>query len=463
VRSVEGQGSTFGFELQLERATSLVEEPDDTVALQGIRVLVVDDNATNRELLHHQLQAWGMRDDAVTGGREALDCLRAAQTGDDPYAIGLLDGMMPGMSGPELALAIRRDPQLRGIKLALLTSFGLQGESDRQAREAGVSQQLHKPVRKAQLLRCLRKLLKGEISGRPLDAATKPPDRAEPVLAQWDVRVLLVEDNEVNQKVAEAVLALFGCAVDVANHGREALDWLERRSYDLVLMDCQMPVMDGFQATACIRERERRALAETGRPAKRLPIVALTAHAISGDRDRCLAAGMDDYLTKPFARDELLAVLQRWLPAPVPSPAAIEPPPSPSPSPPTGTPAADLDRESSIDRSVLDKIRALERGGAAGLLARVVELYLRGTPPLIEQMRQAIDANDEGALRVAAHTLKSSSANVGAMKLNGLCKELESQARQGQVADPAGQVAAIEQEFIAARTLLRQQLPEGSP
>jgi signal transduction histidine kinase/CheY-like chemotaxis protein/HPt (histidine-containing phosphotransfer) domain-containing protein len=459
VRSVGGQGSTFGFVLRLERAADWAEEPGNTNDLRGVRVLVVDDNATNREILHHQLQAWGLRADAVASGREALDCLRAAQSDNDPYAIALLDRVMPVMNGVELALVIRQDPRLRGVKLALLTSLSLRGESDLPAGEAGVSQQLHKPVRKAQLLRCLRKLLKDEISGRSPDATANAADRAEPVLARRDARVLLVEDNEVNQKVAQAVLGLFGCTVDIANHGREALDCLERGSYDLVFMDCQMPVMNGFQATALIRERERQAAA-TGQPARRLPIVALTAHAVSGDRERCLAAGMDDYLSKPFARQDLAEVLRRWLPASVQSSAETKPSTHPSPPPGTGMPAADDGQEACIDQGVLDKIRMLERGGAVGLLARVVELYLRGTPSLIEQMKQAIGIDDQEALRVAAHTLKSSSANVGAMKLHGLCKELESQARQRRVVEPVGQIAAIEREFIAARTLLRRELPE---
>ncbi len=462
VHSIEGQGSTFEFALQLERATRLAVEPEDTKALRGVRVLVVDDNATNREILHHQLQAWGMRDHAVASGREALDYLRVSQTSKDPCAIALLDGMMPEMSGPELALAIQQDPQLRGIKLAMLTSLSFQGPLYQQAQQAGVSLQLHKPVRKAQLLQCLRKLLKGEISGRPSGAVAAPPDRAEPLLARRDARVLLVEDNVVNQEVAKATLERFGCAVDIANHGQEALEWVEKRAYDLVFMDCQMPVMDGFQATALIRERERKTQAETGQSIQRLPIVALTAHAISGDQDRCLAAGMDDYLSKPFAWEDLAAILQRWLPSPVQTPVELGRPVTDSPTTANDLPAASIEPESSIDQGVLDKIRTLERNGSPGLVARLVDLYLQGTPPLLERMKRAVADRDCEELRKAAHSLKSSSANVGAMPLHGLCKELELQARNRQVADAAGKIAVIEQEFMMARSILRQELPEDS-
>jgi signal transduction histidine kinase/CheY-like chemotaxis protein/HPt (histidine-containing phosphotransfer) domain-containing protein len=463
VRSFEGRGSTFGFTLRLERAVQPPEEPADANGLRGVRILVVDDNATNREILHHQLQAWGMRDDSVASGHDALARLRMVQASADPYAIALLDEVMTGMNGLDLAAAIQDDPQLRGLKLVLLTSSSLPGRIQERARQIGVSQQLPKPVRASQLQQCLRKLLEGEISKRRLDTSS-PGDSAELALAWRDMRVLLVEDNLVNQEVAKATLAHFGCAVAVANHGQEALDWLERHDCDLVLMDCQMPVMDGLQATALIREREQKARAETGQPVWRLPIVALTAHAISGDRERCLAAGMDDYLSKPFMREDLAAVLDRWLPALVQSPAAIERPPitSLSVSSPTRIPAAGFDRESSIDQGALDKICALERDGAIGLLARVIGLYLQGTPPLIEQMRQAIGTNDDESLHVAAHSLKSSSANVGAMKLHGLCKELESQARRRQVVDAVGQIALIEREFKAVRTILRQELPVDS-
>jgi signal transduction histidine kinase/DNA-binding response OmpR family regulator/HPt (histidine-containing phosphotransfer) domain-containing protein len=451
VHSAEGRGSTFEVTLRWPQAASLPAPPQDPAALQGARLLIVDDNATSREILRRQLQAWGARVDAVAGGHEALADLRIVQASDDPYTLALLDEAMPEMNGLELARAIHADPQWQGIRLVLLTALDLPEALDRSAHRARISQ-LPKPVRRTALLQCLRALLGNE-------ASAHPPARAEPVLTGRDARVLLVEDNPVNQEVAKLMLAHFGCTVTVANHGQQALELLDRGDCDLVLMDCQMPVMDGFQATMRVRERERR-LRESGQEVKRLPIVALTAHAISGDRDRCLAVGMDDYLSKPFTREELAAILNRWLPPPAPSPTATEPPPVAVSSPVPAPPAVDGVRESSLDRGVLGKMRLLERDGAAGLVARLIELYLQGTPALVERMRQAIAAADDETLRAAAHSLKSSSANVGAMKMHDLCRELESWTRQRRVTDAAGQVAAIEQEFVAARTCLRQELVE---
>jgi TMAO reductase system sensor TorS len=284
-----------------------------------------------------------------------------------------------------------------------------------------------------------------------------PPDTGGPSASRWDARILLVEDNLVNQEVAKAALAQFGCIVEVANDGREALDCLDRQAYDLVFMDCQMPVMDGFEATTRIREGERRR-EETDQPVKRQSIVALTAHAISGDRDRCLAVGMDDYLTKPFARDDLLAILRRWLPASnqpfdlkSPTPTAS---PSALPSPPDG--------KEPLDPGVLEEIRVLERKGAPKLLARLIGLYLRDAPRQIEELRQAMAGNDHENLRAIAHTLKSSSANIGALDFSQVCREIETAARAGQPERVARQIGDLSRDFARVEAALHAIVREGA-
>jgi len=482
VRSVEGQGSTFELDLRLKRAADGAEEPDETTALAGVRALVVDDNASCREFLGHQLQAWGLRAEAVASAHEALDCLRAAQSGNDPYAVALLDGVMPEMNGVELAMAIHQDPGLQGVKRVLLTSFGMPQELDQPARVAGVSQQLPKPVRAAQLLRCLCEVLRDPVTGHPREVTVRPAEHAEPALARRNARVLLVEDNTVNQEVAVATLAQLGCAVDVANNGQEALAWLQRRSYDLVFMDCQMPIMDGFETTTRIREREHKVVEDSGPAAHRLPIVALTAHAISGDRDRCLAVGMDDYLTKPFARDDLLGVLRRWLPpteepslgSDVVAPGASRPREASAPEGAVGQPLARMPAISTsstplgstaarLDDRALAQIRGLQRPGQPSLLGKIVGLYLDGAPALLQGMREAVASGDGEALRQAAHGLKSSSANLGATQLAALCKELEQRGRDHRLEDAPALLREVDQHYAWVEEALVIEMAKETP
>ena len=395
-----------------------------------------------------------MRADTATSGKDALQQLRAACIAGDPYQIALLDEQMPEISGPDLALAIRADLQLRDTLLVLLAISMFQESLREKSLRAKFEAQLNKPVLQTPLRECLRQLLAGD-GAEPLSRAVINPE-CQPDLTQYPgARILVVEDNLVNQEVASATLLQFGCDVTIVNNGQEGLERLERESYDLVLMDCQMPVMDGFQATELIRKRERHAALAKDRPGKRQAVVALTAHAISGDRDRCLKVGMDDYLSKPFSREDMSVILKRWLPA-----ALAKSPTPQAPEVNAGSSSAEAAEPvaASIDQEVLEKIRTLERNGAPNLVARLVGLYLKGTPPLIEQMKKACADADCGALRMAAHTLKSSSANVGAMKLHELCKELESQARNQQIDDAAERIAGIERAFLAAQSVLHQEL-----
>ncbi len=331
VDSTEGRGSTFAFSLRMDRPEVVPAEMEEISWFQGARVLIVDDNLTSREIVCEQLLECGLRGEGAADGEEALARLYSARAGNDPYAVALLDEQMPGMDGPDIALAIRADPLLRDTPLVLLTTSVFHSASHEKELRAKFEQQLSKPVLKTQLLECLHQLFEAT-SASNLDSKTVKREDSRPNLPQYSgARILLVEDNLVNQEVANATLQQFHCTVEIANNGQEALNLLEQSVYDLVLMDCQMPVMDGFRATELIREREReRRAVKSGKSARRLPIVALTAHAISGDRDRCLVAGMDDYLSKPFARESLIAILNRWLLA------------SAQPLAETGLPTADL-------------------------------------------------------------------------------------------------------------------------
>ncbi len=309
VVSERGEGATFWFTVQLEQSAARLDSAAVSRRnLTGLRVLVVEDNATNRDILHHQVTGWGMSSGSAETGIQALSLLRAAAARSAPYDLAIVDMKMPGMDGIALAEAIKADPAISRVRLVMLTSMvGQFGDIER-ARKAGILTCLSKPVRQSDLYDCLVKAVAAEakaLAGRE-EGAFDGTDRGERK-SRFSGRVLLAEDHPVNQEVALAMLEAFDCEVEVVDNGRAALESLARSRYDLVLMDCQMPEMDGFSATAEIRRREDAS-------GSRMPVVALTASAMQGDREKCLAAGMDDYLAKPFTQDKLYAMLERWLP-----------------------------------------------------------------------------------------------------------------------------------------------------
>ena len=297
VESAPGRGALFRISVCLETAPATQTYPRaGQAALVGRRVLVVDDNATNLNIVRRQTAALGMVVDTARDGFEALERLRAALN-QAPYDVAIIDMKMPGMSGVELAYAMRAEQASRAPRLVMLTSL-MPSDGVRAARQAGILAYLNKPVRRAELERVLREVI--NTPGSSTGAAGVPSDVVKPS----NGRVLLAEDNPVNKTVAVSMLRRLGFTVEVAGNGAEAVDAYRRGGFDLILMDCQMPVMDGYEASAAIRATELSGV--------RVPIVALTANAVQGDRERCLAAGMDDYLSKPFRKEQLMAILKRY-------------------------------------------------------------------------------------------------------------------------------------------------------
>ncbi|MCW5893330.1 MAG: response regulator [bacterium] len=295
VTSTPGAGSTFHVELTLaKKPQPAIAPPPPAVALAGLRVLVVDDNETNRRVLQGHCRAWGAQVDAVDSGSAALQALREAA---EPYGLVLLDMQMPDIDGEQTMRAIRCDPRFADLPVVLLASMGQCLSAE--ARAMGFAAALTKPVRQPHLLKALTAVVaRPEPAPRPAAPSAAAADAATPL----GLRVLLAEDNPVNQQVALAMLRRWGCRVDAVGNGREAVEALGRAPYDVVLMDVQMPEVDGLSATAAIRVREH---AGGGH----VPIVALTAHAMPEDRERCLGAGMDHYVAKPTKWSELLAIL----------------------------------------------------------------------------------------------------------------------------------------------------------
>lgn len=296
LRSQEGEGSTFGFTTSFEKQGNPVVELE-VGALQGLRVLIVDDNPTNRKIVHHFIISWGMRNGTAASGREALELLRKAAMERDPYRIVLLDYQMPEMDGVGLAARIKTDRLLAETHLVMLTSLGAKLPESVMS-EVGIALYLQKPVRQSELFNALVSVINRKV---PTEAVVETEARnAGSTSAPSKLRILVAEDNPVNQKIALRQLQKLGYKADAVAHGNEVLHALRAVGYDVVLMDCQMPELDGYAATRAIRAQID--ICNTY-------IIAMTANAMQGDREKCLAAGMDDYISKPTKMSDLEAAL----------------------------------------------------------------------------------------------------------------------------------------------------------
>ncbi len=433
-----GNGSTFWFTLPLRKQDGESVAPTSRYsALAGHHMLVVDDNATNREILGHQLRALGVTVSLANSAREALTLLR---DGGPACDLAVLDMHMPEMEGMDLVREIRSRMRHRdSMRIVILSSVGAIAPAD-DLKPLDISAWLKKPIRQLDLQSCLEAVLASttESSAMPAVDAVGVPDKIQ-------AHVLLVEDHPVNQLVAQKMLEALGCTVTLAANGHEAIAARWRHPVDVILMDCQMPEMDGYTASRELRQRER------ATKAPRLPIVALTANALEGDRERCLDAGMDDYLTKPFRRDTLRAMLARWI--------------GDSQSAATAQ-KQEIDMSTNqeppaVDTEALDAIRALANESAPDLLAQVVHLYLEAGPRLLDSLRSGMATGDKDAVRAAAHTLKSSSANVGASRLAELCKQLEHASRTGTFTPQTPSFDDVRAEYSRVEIELKRQVGNG--
>ncbi len=392
-------------------------------------MLVVDDNQTNRVVLASQLLAWDVHADLACDATEALKYLRAAAAASSPYDLALLDLAMPGMDGLELAAIVSCDPELCSVPMLLLSSVSIEAEA---AADAGFVARLTKPVRLAALYDALLNTIAPEARQEP---PTGPSPLPAPSAGSRGT-LLVVEDHAINQEVAKGILAKLGFGCDVAGDGREALAALERRSYDAVLMDWHMPEMDGFQATVEIRRRE------AGR--RHVPIIAMTAGALAEDREKCLAAGMDDYVSKPVKEKDLESVLNRWL---VGAPSTTTATTHPQGGSPEST-------DEVLDAVQFDGLRRLAAAsGDPSFLRTLVDNYIDDAESQIEELRQAAARGDAPALLAVAHGLRGTSATIGAAGVATACQSLENSAVRGEI-DGAGGLDRVAGELRRAKKAL---------
>jgi signal transduction histidine kinase/CheY-like chemotaxis protein len=420
------EGSTFHFTAQLGITDARPEPP--AVNLTDLPVLIVDDNSVNRRVLHDLLIRWRMRPTVVDSGASALRALIEATERHQPFALVLLDANMPEMDGFEVARRIRDTENIGGATIMMLSSSGRYDESNK-CREVGIATHLTKPVDQRELLSAIGRVLAREPGQRAVLPSTMLP--AE--LPAKRLRILLAEDNPVNQRLAASLLERRGHHVTIAANGREAVTAVGTEAFDVILMDVQMPEMGGFEATAAIRGLE------AGGRIAHVPIVAMTAHAMKGDRERCLAAGMDEYLTKPLDPRHLCALVEQMAGAP-----AI------GATPPAATPAAAVEDIGTLSADVLARV-----GGDRELLAEISRLFVDDAPRHLEHIRQALDASDGEALRRAAHGLKGAAANFDAEGVVSAARALEEMGRTGDFTTHEAEWQSLTRETDRLISILR--------
>ena len=447
LNSAEGRGSEFWFTVRLAKQAESERPAIPAAELRGARILVVDDNATNREVLTVQLRAWDARPQEVPDGPSALLALAQARDAGDPFLAAILDMQMPDMDGTDVARAIKADETLKDTRLVLLTSLGQRGDA-RQMEEIGFAAYLMKPARQSDLFDGLSAVL----AGAPVSLGARHIVTRHAVreMRRGAIRILLAEDNLTNQQVALGILRKLGLRADAVGDGAEAIRALETIPYDLVLMDVQMPEVDGFEATARIRDPRSAVLHH------HVPIIAMTAHAMQGDRDRCLEAGMDDYVTKPISPEALATALDRWLPKEEPAEASHPAAARVSrarPAPAVGAVAADPGSVAPLTRSgsatpVFDSAAMMERLMGDQELARiVVDGFLEDAPRLIEALRSSLAAGDAPGTIRGAHTIRGASATVGGEAVRAVASEMEKAGTAGDFGAVSARLPELELEL----------------
>jgi len=422
VASEEGRGSTFSFTVVFEKPPAGSIQPTQKEAdLSGVKVLVTDDFETNRILVTNLLKSWGCRFAEAPDGPSALALLKQAVHEHDPFAAALLDMQMPAMDGAELGRRIKGDEEIKSTRLVMLTSLGKRGDAERLAG-VGFSGYLPKPIRPVLLRKCLALVLgRKEPVGSERDLITR---HTVAEAARKRLRVLVAEDNTTNRIIAVKMLEKLGHMAEAVANGQEVIDSLRRIPYDLVLMDCQMPGIDGFAATRIIRDPGSNVLNP------RIPIIALTAHAMKGDRDLCIEVGMNDYVSKPTNVHDLAAAIERCLSS-VAGFVRADPVVDPVAAP------REFDKEGYLERTLGDRILACE----------ITAAFLADSPPMLDKLSEAIAAGDAGEAGRCAHALKGSAANMGGQVFSGIAADMQDAGKANDLARLAELLPAARSAF----------------
>jgi len=439
VISEGGHGSEFWFTAHLAKQAEWERDVTPPADIRGVHILIVDDNATNREVLITQFKAWGVRAEETPDGPTALQALYLARDADDPFRAAILDMQMPGMDGAVLARIIKADETLKDTRLVLMTSLGQRGDA-KKMEEIGFAAYLTKPARQSELFGCLSAVLALTATAQPAQPIVTRHAIRE--MRRGAVRILLAEDNITNQQVALGIIKKIGLSADAVANGAEALKTLETLPYDLVLMDVQMPVMDGLEATRNIRDPKSAVRNH------QIPIIAMTAHTMQGDRERCLQAGMNDYVTKPVDPQALMEALEKWLPRETAA-TKEQLPGKPKDTPPVSAQEPEV--------PVFDKAGMMSRlMDDEDLASTVIEAFLDDVPKQIEALRGYLETGDATFAERQAHTIKGASANLGGEALRAVAFEMEKAAKAGNLEYVKSHLPELENQFTRLKEAMNE-------
>jgi PAS domain S-box-containing protein len=439
VKSKPDKGSCFWFTIRLEKQKRTEHTPQIFPPnIRGMRALVVDDNRNNRIVLGKMMESFGCYFESAESGTQALKVLRRAATQGKPFKLVLLDMRMPDMDGEQTLRAIKSDPQIREAVVIVLTSVGVRGEVA-QLKALGCAGYLMKPIKQSQLFDAIITVLslqKGKAQNKQKSIVTRHTIAEQ---KRWSIHILLAEDDPVNRKLAATVLERAGFPVDAVDNGQKAIQTLKGKNYDLILMDVQMPEMNGFEATKAIRQM--------GKKGKHIPIVAMTAHAMQGDKERCLKAGMDDYISKPIEPQILIETIERWI--------------RPSVTQEKSSIPDNTDKETLAEGIPINIRGALERfGGDMDFFKEILDEFLNFMPRQLEILYEAVEKGDAVATEREAHKIKGAAENVGAGRIAGLSFKLELFAQKGDLTDAQEIVTNLNNQLKLLQEYINQALTQ---